>query len=92
MKRNWTYSSPGDLNTEIIKESKVGGSPGCSDCALVEFVTLRNVGLGRNRVRTLNFRKANLQLFKELLDEIPWESFLGDIGTKNAGSSLRIPF
>jgi len=40
-----------------------------------EFVVLRNGGLAKSRVRTLNFRRANFQLFKELLDEIPWEAF-----------------
>lgn len=44
--------------------------------ALVGFVVLRNVGLEKSRVRTLNFRIANLGLFKELLDEISSEAVL----------------
>lgn len=55
---------------EIIKEIETGGSPGCSNHALVELMISRNVGLVKNGVRSINFRKSNLWLFKELLDEI----------------------
>ena len=44
---------------EITEGVKVGGSLGCSDHALVKFVILRNVGLAKRVVRTLNFGKAN---------------------------------
>ena len=55
---------------EIIKGVKVGGSLGCSDHALVEFVISRNVGLVKSGVKTLNFGRANFKLFKELLAKI----------------------
>ena len=61
---------PGAIAEELIKEVKIGGSLGCSDHALVEFMISRNVGLVKNGVRSINFRKSNLWLFKELLDEI----------------------
>lgn len=51
---------------------------GCSDQALVEFMILRNIGLAKIKVRSLNFRIANFQMFKELLDEILWETLLRD--------------
>ena len=38
---------------DIIKGVKVGSSLGCSDCAPVEFTILRNVGLAKSGVRTL---------------------------------------
>jgi len=44
----------------------------------VEFTVLRDVGQAKNKVRTLNFRKANFQLFKELVNRTPWESALRD--------------
>ena len=44
---------------ESIREVKIGGSLGCSDHALVEFVILKNVGLAKSRTRTLCFRRAN---------------------------------
>ena len=47
---------------ESIKGVKIGGSLGCSDHALVEFVILKNAGLGKSRARTLCFRRANFWL------------------------------
>lgn len=38
---------------------------------------LRNVGLAKSEVRTLNFR-----VFKELLNETSWEAVLRDKGVK----------
>ena len=66
---------------EIIIGVKIGHSLGCSDHALVGFVISGNVGLAKSGVRTLNFRRANFRLFKELLDEIPWETVLRHKGT-----------
>ncbi|KFR00437.1 hypothetical protein N306_00145, partial [Opisthocomus hoazin] len=34
----------------------------------------------KSKVRTLNFRKANFQLFKELVSRTPWETVLRDKG------------
>ena len=56
---------------ESIREVKTGDSLGCSDCALVEFVILKNVGLAESRTRTLCFRRVNFQLLKELLSGSP---------------------
>jgi len=39
------------------------------------------MGLAKSGVRILNFRRANLRLFEELLDEISWEAVLRDKGT-----------
>ena len=49
--------------------------------ALVEFVISRDMGLSKSKVRTLNFRRANFQLFAELVDEIPWDTVLTDRGS-----------
>lgn len=49
---------------ELIKEVKTGGTLGCSDHALLEFVVSGNKVLVRSRVGTLNFRKVNVRLFK----------------------------
>jgi len=57
--------------SELIGGVKIGGSLGCSDHALVEFTVLRDMGKVRSMVRTLNFRKANFQLFRELVGNRP---------------------
>ncbi|KAK4815291.1 hypothetical protein QYF61_026196 [Mycteria americana] len=51
--------------SEQIGDVKIGGSLGCSDRALVEFAVLRDMGQAKSKVRTVNFRKAKFQLFKE---------------------------
>ncbi|KAJ7415207.1 hypothetical protein BTVI_38929 [Pitangus sulphuratus] len=63
---------------ELTKGVKVGGSLGCSDHALVEFVISRSVNLVRSKVKTLNFTRTNFQLFKELVNEIPWAEACSD--------------
>ena len=80
MKPYWTWCSP----EESIKEVKIGGSLGCSDHALVEFVILKNAGLAKSRARTLCFRRANFWLLKELLSGIPWETVLKGMGTEQS--------
>ena len=59
---------------ESVREVKIGGILGCRDHALAEPVVLRNAGLAKSRVRTLNFRRAKFQLLKEFLDGISWET------------------
>ncbi|KAJ7402849.1 nedd4-binding protein 2-like 2 [Pitangus sulphuratus] len=46
---------------ELIRDIKTGDSLDCSDHILVEITT-------RCRVRTLNFRRKDFQLFKKLVD------------------------
>ena len=69
---------------ESIREVKIGGSLGCSDHALVEFVSLKNVGLAKSTVTTLCFRRANFWLLKQLLSGIPWETVLKGMGTEQS--------
>jgi len=66
----------------LIGNIKIGGSLGCSDHALVELTALTDKGQGKSKVRTLNFRKANFQLFEELVNRTPWETALRDRGAE----------
>ena len=61
-------------NAEIIKEVKIGGDLGCSNHVL------RSMGLANRRDSALNLRRANLCLFKKLLNGIPWEAVSRDTG------------
>jgi len=56
---------------ELIRDAKTSGSLGCSDHAQVELAILSDMGQVKSRIRRLNFRRANLQLFKELVDGSP---------------------
>ena len=71
-------------NAESFRDVKIGGSLGCSDHALVEFVIWRNAGLAKSRVCTLNFRRANFWLLKKLLSGILWEAVLKGMGTEKS--------
>jgi len=62
---------------ELIGDIETGGSLGCSDHAQVEFTVLRETSQAKGKVRTLNFRKANFQLFKELVYGTPGKLPLG---------------
>ena len=62
---------------KIVKDIRIRGSLGCNNHALVEFMISRNADLTKSGVRTPNFRRVNLRLFKELLDEIPVKLSVG---------------
>jgi len=60
-------------NKEGLEEDvKAGGRLGCSDHEMVEFRILRGGSREISRIKTLDLRRANFGLFKELLGGIPW--------------------
>lgn len=61
---------------ELNKEGKLGGTWGYSDCALFELVILRE--MAKSKVS----RRTNFRLFRELLDEVPWEVVLRGRGVE----------
>lgn len=52
-------------NVEIVKDVKIGGSLGCVDHTLVEFVISKNMDLAKSGERSLNLRRVNFSLFKK---------------------------
>ena len=50
------------------------------------------MGKARSTVRTLNFRKANFQLFKELVRRTPWETVLRERGTEQSWQIFKDTF
>ncbi|GAB0209149.1 rapamycin-insensitive companion of mTOR-like [Grus japonensis] len=56
----------------LVGDVKVGGSLGCSDHEMVEFRILRGRSRAISRITTLDFRRGNFGLFKDLLGRIPW--------------------
>ena len=49
---------------------------------------MRDMGKARSTVRTLNFRKANFQLFKEFISRTPWEMVFRDRGGRTELADL----
>ncbi|GAB0208304.1 mitochondrial enolase superfamily member 1 [Grus japonensis] len=60
----------------LVGDVKVGDSLGCSDHEMVEFRILRGRSGAESRITTLDFRRANSGLFKDLLGRIPWVKVL----------------
>lgn len=75
---------------ETINKTKIRGTLGCSDHALIDFVISKIVSLVESWVRTLNFKRENFHPFKELLDGIPLETV--PKATEMKQSSLRMSF
>jgi len=74
----------------LVEDVKVGGRLGCSDHEMVEFRIMHGGSRVISRIKTLDFRRANLGLFKELLGGIPWARALKAGGSKSAGRCLNI--
>ena len=70
--------------SRLIDDIKTGVSLGCSHHTPVKFAVLTNTGEEKSKVRTLNFRKANFQLFKEFISRTPWETALRDKGAEQS--------
>jgi len=51
----------------LVEDVRVGGRLGCSDHEMVEFRILRGGSRAISGIKTLDFRRANFGLFKELL-------------------------
>ncbi|PKU36054.1 rna-directed dna polymerase from mobile element jockey-like [Limosa lapponica baueri] len=64
----------------LVEDIKVGGSLGCSDHEKIEFRIVDSMCKTRSRIETLDFRRANFDLFKKLLGEIPSPSGVPDFG------------
>ncbi|KFZ68978.1 hypothetical protein N338_01487, partial [Podiceps cristatus] len=52
----------------------------------------RDMGQAKSKVRTLNFRKAIFQLFKELVNRTPWETALRDKGAEQSWQIFKDAF
>jgi len=69
----------------LVENVKVGGRLSCSDHEMVEFRIQRGGSRAISRIKTLDLRRADFGLVKELLGGI---SKAG--GSKSAGCSLNI--
>jgi len=56
----------------LVGNVKVKGSLGCSDHDMVEFKILRTARRVRSMLNTLDFRRADFGLLRDLLGRVPW--------------------
>jgi len=71
---------------------KVGVRLGCSDHEMVEFRILRGGSRAISMIETLDLRRANFGLFKELLGGIPWIRALECRGVQECWSLFKHHF
>jgi len=76
----------------LVEDVKAGGRLGCSDHEMVEFSFLRGGSKVTCRIKTLDLRKDNFGLFKELLGGIPWDRALEGRGVQECLSLFKHHF
>ncbi|GAB0179239.1 hypothetical protein GRJ2_000389200 [Grus japonensis] len=60
----------------LVGDVKLKGSLGCSDHKMVEFTILRAARRAHSKLTTLDFRRADFGLFRDLLGRVPWDKAL----------------
>jgi len=68
----------------LVGNAKLKGSLGCSDREMVEFKILRAVRRAHSKFTTLEFRRADFGLFRDLLSKVPWDKALEERGAQKS--------
>ncbi|GAB0182274.1 mitochondrial enolase superfamily member 1 [Grus japonensis] len=68
----------------LVGDVKLKGSLGCNDHEMVEFRILRAARRVRSKLTTLDFRRADFGLFRDLLGRIPWDKALEGRGAQDS--------
>ena len=61
----------------LVRNRKVKGSLECSNHKIMEFRNLREGNQAERRITTLDFRKADFDLFRDMLGRVPCDTVLG---------------
>jgi len=73
----------------LVEDVNVGGRLGCRDHEMVKFRILHGGSRAISRIKTLDLRRANFGLFKELLAGILWAKALEGRGVHECWSLLE---
>ncbi|GAB0205231.1 hypothetical protein GRJ2_002988700 [Grus japonensis] len=73
----------------LVGNVKLKGSLGCSDHKMVEFKILRAARRAHSKLTTLDFRRADFGLFRDLLGKIPWDKALEGRGAQDSWLVFR---
>ncbi|PKU33078.1 glycerol kinase [Limosa lapponica baueri] len=68
----------------LVGNVKIRGSLGCSDHEMMEFKTLKAARRAHSKLTTLNFRRADFGLFRDLLGRVPWDKALEGRGAQES--------
>ncbi|KAK4811177.1 hypothetical protein QYF61_019808 [Mycteria americana] len=67
----------------------VGGCLGHSNHEMIEFSILEEVRRGVSRTGTLDFQRADFDLFRSLVDRVPWEAVLKGKGVQQGWTFFK---
>jgi len=73
----------------LVVNVKVKGSLGCSDHKMVDFKILRAARRVRSKLATLDFRRADFGLLRDLLGRILWDKALEGRGAQESPSVFK---
>ncbi|GAB0186589.1 hypothetical protein GRJ2_001124200 [Grus japonensis] len=73
----------------LVGNMKLKGSLGCSDHEMVEFKIHKAVRRAHSKFITLNFRRADFGLFRDLLGRIPWDKALEGRGAQDSWLTFK---
>ena len=57
----------------LVEKVELKGGLGCSDCEMVEFEILGAARRAHSKLITLDWRRADFGLFRDLLSRVPWD-------------------
>ena len=66
----------------LVGDVKVGGRLGQSDHEMLDFSILVEPRRGVSRTATLDFRRADLNLFRTMVERVPWEVVSESVGAQ----------
>jgi len=68
----------------LVGNVKLKGCLGCSDHKMVDFKILRAARRAHSKLTTLDFRRADFGLFRDLLGKVPWDKALEGRGAQES--------
>ncbi|PKU49228.1 rna-directed dna polymerase from mobile element jockey-like [Limosa lapponica baueri] len=73
----------------LVGDVMVGGRLGHSNHQMIEFTILGEVRRGVSRTATLDFRRTDFNLFRRLVDRVPWEAALKGKGVQEGWTLFK---
>ncbi|GAB0180076.1 hypothetical protein GRJ2_000472900 [Grus japonensis] len=68
----------------VVRNVKLKGSLGCNDHEMVEFKILKAAKRVHSKLTTLDFRREDFGLFRDLLGRVPWDKALEGRGAQES--------